>query len=286
MKLHFLKTVWSDLIVLEERGRFALVDTGMADQFPMLRDYLDKLGAKALDFILLTHFHRDHYGSIPDLIKTYPVGTVYFKEYSGLDANTAWGSEADDAYRADELEKYRAMQALIREKSTLVQAEGLSEIAFAGHPIRLYNTENSMRAIYEDPSCPETYRRYVFGENQNSLAAVLTAYGVNVFLGGDVMDAPAPHPLADYVNRRIAREIGRPMDVYKAPHHGTVRTATPEALAIYRPRVAIITNGEEFLTQHSDCIDNLKNANPDVRIFLTERETVVVTIGEDGSVSV
>lgn len=122
MDIHFLKTVWSDIIILEDNGHFAMIDTGVADQFPQIMDFLNKRGAKKLDFILLTHFHRDHYGSIPALLDALPVEKVILKEYSGLDRTTAWGTIADDAYRADEMRKYRAIQEQIRQKSHLLQA--------------------------------------------------------------------------------------------------------------------------------------------------------------------
>lgn len=283
--LHFLKTVWSDIILLQEDGETALIDAGTAEQFPMLRDYLDRLGVRRLSFMLLTHFHCDHYGGMPALLRHLPVGRVYLKEYSGLDRWTSSGADADDAYRADEMRKYLALRELALEKSELMQVENLNAIEFHGHPIRLYNTQNSVRAIYEDARYPDTFHRYTQTENQNSLAAVMKAHGVNVFFGGDMFDAPGAHPDADHINRRIAAQIGERMDIYKAPHHGTSNTASPEALAVYRPRIAIITNGEPWISQY-DAEANLRAANPDVRIYRTEHHHVIVTIADDGQIDV
>lgn len=166
---------------------------------------------KKLDFILLTHFHRDHYGSIPALLDALPVDRVILKEYSGLDRTTAWGTIADDAYRADEMRKYRAMQEQIRQKSRLIQAENIDKLDFANCKLELYHTANSIRTIYEDAAYPETYHQYTLSENQNSLAIWMEAEGVNVFFGGDMQDASSAHPLANYVNTRVAREAGRHM---------------------------------------------------------------------------
>lgn len=60
MKIHFLKTMWSDIIILQGEKETAFIDTGTADQFPMIRSCLDALGVQELSFILLPHFHRDH----------------------------------------------------------------------------------------------------------------------------------------------------------------------------------------------------------------------------------
>ncbi|MBQ4186702.1 MAG: MBL fold metallo-hydrolase, partial [Firmicutes bacterium] len=64
-KLHFLRAVWSDIILVESNGLYGLIDTGFARAFPRIKDYLDRLGVKRLEFILITHFHKDHYGSLP-----------------------------------------------------------------------------------------------------------------------------------------------------------------------------------------------------------------------------
>ena len=189
MKIHFLKVVWGDAILLEHNGEYAMIDTGYDKTFPYIKEYLDKLGVKELSFILLTHFHRDHYGSIPFLLDEYKVKCVYFKEYSGLDKGTAWGTLADDEYRQSELDKCAAMRELIKEKSTLIKAEETETVPFAGYTLRLFSTENRIRTVYEDEGCPERYHSFTCGENSNSLAAFMKVDGVNVFFGGDIGDS-------------------------------------------------------------------------------------------------
>lgn len=287
MRFHFLKTVWSDIIILEHAGEFAMIDTGEAAQFEQIREYLDRLGVKRLSFILLTHFHKDHYGCIPALLDAIPVGRVYFKEYSGLDKSTSWGAPADDAYRASEMRKWEDMRALIAGKSEVVPVEGMKSLMFGPYEIKLYRTGNTMRRIYEDASVPETYHQYAFGENTNSLACFMRVNGANVYLGGDSQDAPSEHPEADMVNRAIAREIGERIDLYKVPHHGTKFTGCEETLSILRPRIAVCTNGYEYLnSEKSDTLPSIRAAVPDVRIYLTEEHDVIAEIAQDGTVTV
>lgn len=284
MRLHFLKTEWSDIIILQDGEHAAFVDTGMADQFPEIQEYLDQLGIRKLDFILLTHFHRDHYGCIPALVEQYPVGTVYLKEYSGLDYWTAWGSVADDAYRTSEMEKYQAMQQLIREKSTLRQAEDVAVIPFGDTKLQLFSTPNVIRTVYEDASHPETYHKILYSENKNSLSVLMKVNGVTVFLGGDMQEEDGEHPLVDHMTHRVAEQIGVSIDIYKAPHHGTPKTAERETLQIFRPKHVVITNGDEYLSSTSDVYELLRGANPEVEIHLTEKQHVVCTIEPDGTI--
>lgn len=278
MRLHFLKTAWSDIILLEHNDEFAMIDTGFAEQFPKINRYLTSLGVKHLSFILNTHFHRDHYGAIPEIIKNYKVDRVYLKEYSGLDITTAWGTPADDDYRTSEMDKFHRMQETIAAYSTLIPAESISEISFAGVKLELFFNTNTIREIYEDASYPETYHKICFSENQNSLAAFLRYKDKTVFFGGDIQDLPSTHPKANYVNLQIARKLNCSIDVYKVPHHGTYHTGCAETLAIYRPQIAVITNEEPYLVESSDVLQNLKAANPEVDIRIAENGYVVIDL--------
>ena len=88
-------------ILIEKDGHFGLVDACV--NMEKLNNYFSKIGVKKLDFIILTHFHKDHYGSIGKIVNNYPVDQVIFKDFSGVVAYTSNGQPADDEYRADEI---------------------------------------------------------------------------------------------------------------------------------------------------------------------------------------
>ena len=71
LKIHFLNTIWSDAIILEKNKNYAFVDTGSKFYYPMIQDYLNSNEIKEIEFILLTHFHNDHYGNVENIIKNY-----------------------------------------------------------------------------------------------------------------------------------------------------------------------------------------------------------------------
>ena len=284
MELHFLKITWGDIIILKNGNDVAMIDTGYDGHYDEISRYLDKLGVKKLSFILLTHFHRDHYGSIPSIVENYDVEKVYFKDYSGLDITTAWGTMADDNYRNDEMRKCLEMKDIIRKYSKLIQVENVKQINFSGYNINLFSTSNSIKEIYEDKKYKDTYHKIVFNENQNSLAAFMKVNGVNIFFGGDVMDKEYTHPKARLVNYQIASLINQEIDIYKVPHHGTVHCNSDQALNIYKPKIAVITNGNEYLKNDSTIYEDLKKVNDNVKIFLTENKNVVIKILDNGNI--
>ena len=85
-RIHFPEQVWEDIIILESEGRFAMVDTGNPSSADRIVAYLRALGAKSLDFIILTHFHSDHFGACEGIAQQLPVARIYIKTYSGCDA--------------------------------------------------------------------------------------------------------------------------------------------------------------------------------------------------------
>ena len=286
MELHFLKICWGDCIILKSGDEAAMIDTGHEADFSQIRDCLNRLGVAKLRFVLVSHFHPDHYGSLEQIVTHFEVERVYLKEYSGLDYKTAGGKIADDDYRRGEMEAYRRIRKTVEARSTLSRVEDTDEILFGGYPIKLYNAENLLRSIYEDEAYPRYYRRERFSENQNCLAAFMRVGDVNVFFGGDVRDEEWHHPLANRTNTQIAQRIGEPIDIYKVPHHGTNRCNTDEALAIYRPRIAVITNSREFVETSSTILQDLKRANEDVTVLLTDERDVVIRISDTGEITV
>lgn len=284
MELHFLKITWGDIIILKSDDEVALVDTGYDGNFNEISDYLDKLNVKKISFILLTHFHRDHYGSIAQIVKKYDVEKVYFRDYSGLDKTTAWGTIADDNYRNNEMKKCLEIKKIILENSNLIQTENIKTIKFGDTELELYNNDNSIKKIYEDDNYKDSYHKILFSENQNSLAIFMKVNGINVFLGGDIFDREAIHPKANYVNYQIASSIKEKIDIYKVPHHGTINCNSDKALEIYKPKIAVITNEDEYLKNNSTIYDDLKRANKDVKILLTEKHNIVIKISDNGNI--
>lgn len=284
LEIHFLRITWGDIILLKQGEEAAMIDTGFAEYYDAIKEYLDKLGIKKLSFILLSHFHNDHYGSIPNLVKNFEVEKVYLKEYSGLDKTGSSGTLAGDDYRSAEMNQWQEIKKTIEEYSSYVRVEDLDEITFGGHTLNLFRTANTIREIYEDKTYEETYHQILFSENVNSLAAFMKVNGVNIFFGGDLYDVEYNHPRASYANYQIADAIGEQIDIYKVPHHGTGGSNSPMALDIYKPKYAVITNGEEYL-KASPIYQDLRRVNEDVEILLAEKKNIVFQISEEGKIS-
>ena len=64
-------------VALLSQGATALVDCGgSADPGDTAATYLQSLGRSRLDLLVLTHFHEDHAGGVPELLARVEVGTI------------------------------------------------------------------------------------------------------------------------------------------------------------------------------------------------------------------
>ena len=282
MKLHFLKSTWDDILLLEEDNHYALIDTGFAEQFRQIQNYFSKLNIKKLDFIFLTHFHRDHYGNIVDIIKNYQVDTVYFKDYSGLDGKTATGMLASFEYRLEEMNKCNYIKENIRKYSKLIIIdENIRDIKFNKHTFKVYATDNKLNKIFNDKNS-SYYKKYLLSENYNSCVLFANIYGKKILLSGDITDSEKYAGLAYKNNYKIAKMIKEEIDIYKLAHHGDSYSNSKDTLNIYKPKYAIITNTKDGLLD-LEIENNLISSNKDVVILYTDKN-IILEINSDGSI--
>src|SRR5215469_9894773 len=203
-------------------------------------------GLKQIDYLLITHFHGDHDGGVPELAQLIPIRT--FVDHGGLDdpGTVAGTVEAFDAYAA-----VRAKGKHIEVKPgdrlplkgirvTVVSSSGLTlSSALPGAGARNATCrakELPPRESSENPRC--TGFRLDFGEFRFADLGDLTGRPLwALFCPSDLLG---------------------PLDVYLLPHHGGPDAADPATFGSIKPRVAVINNGvtkggaqETFAALHS-----------------------------------
>jgi beta-lactamase superfamily II metal-dependent hydrolase len=81
LKVHFMDVGQGDAVFIElPDGRNMLVDAGTRDSKSTVMDYLRGRGVKKIDFMVGTHPHEDHIGSLDDVIKSFEIGQVIMPE--------------------------------------------------------------------------------------------------------------------------------------------------------------------------------------------------------------
>lgn len=287
-RLHFFNYIWSDCILIESEGKYALVDTGEVNHLNKTLAYLDYLGVKELEFVYITHFHYDHYSGAEAILKTYKVKKYFTQEYSGVDGDDGSGnknSDLDNEYHIDANHQYNKLLKIANKVCEHVEviSDSTTGVECGKFKFRLFRTKDYVRQAYEDKD-QYCYHQCLLSENGNSSPLYACVNGKHIFLGSDIMDYDTFIPYLSFTNTKIAKELNQQIDIYKVPHHGTSGCNSKEALSIYKPKHAIITNSYWYL-ERWNTLKDLKAANPDCQIMTTEKKYLVYTIPEKGDIT-
>ena len=226
-------------------GQTLLVDTGNAGERDLGRilGVLELAGVKQIDHLFLTHYHGDHYGSMPELSKRIPIKHFY---------------DHGDSVELDRpaIAAFAKVYAELVGKTAHTVVKPGDKIALAGTDITVVTSAGNVLqtpiakapgAGRPNPACASFKERdesRVDPDNHQSAGFVLT-YGRFRMLN-----------LGDFTwNREFKlmcpnNPIGT-VDLYLTSHHGLDQSGSAALVHGVRPRVAIMNNG----TRKGGCPD-------------------------------
>lgn len=203
----FIDVGKGDCILLQADESAALVDTGYDATADDVLSYLKARNVSHLDWVVLTHYDRDHVEGLRAIGKAIDIGKVYLPGYEGSDKN------------------YQTALSAINDLK--LSAQQVTE-------------EQHLKLGSNDFSIFPSNVKYVPGtkgkegnDNDVSLVATLTGDGMSYLFAGDLEE----EGIAEY----LKGERGQ-FDVLKMPHHGRKASNTSEFLESVKPHIAIITD--------------------------------------------
>jgi len=214
-------------------GKSLLVDTGWPDfngrDAERIVAAAKDAGITRLDYVVITHFHMDHVGGVPQLAERLPVGT-----YVDHGKSVETGKEADDLYHAYVAVRDRASHLIVRAGDKIpIEGIEVQVVAAAGQgilrPLEGAGQPNSL--------CATTKPREIdHSENAQSIG-MLISYGKFRMIDLGDLTWNKEMQLACPENK-----IGT-VDVYLSTHHGLAQSNNPALVHAFKPRVAIVNNG-------------------------------------------
>ena len=224
-------------LVVTPAGQSMLIDagySGFANRDPdRIMAAARDAGISRLDYLLITHFHSDHLGGVPEVSRRLPV--KMFVDYGEPVETTPFTAEPFAAYKP------------VREGATRLHPapgdklplSGLDvDVLSAGGRLATRPLSGTPGAGQANPACaalgkltdPPT-------ENPRSLG-IRMKFGKFTFL--DLGDLPGKNLAALACPTNLIGHV----DLYLVPHHGNEDSAIPAVIAAVTPRVAILNNGK------------------------------------------
>lgn len=190
-------------------------------------------GLERIDFLLVTHFHPDHVGGVPELATRIPIGT--FVDYGGP-LGTPYGA---DRMTLRSFEAYAPVRAL----GLHLQPQPGDRLALAGVQATIVSSGGSLLSTplhgagRANDACETLENHPDDGtENFRSIGLVLR-YGAFTFVDlGDLSGNTLPKLVCP---RNLIGEAS----AYLIAHHGDYDSNAQAVYTALNPRVAIMNNG-------------------------------------------
>ncbi|HOV80941.1 MAG TPA: MBL fold metallo-hydrolase [Bacillota bacterium] len=247
LRVHFLDVGQGDSILVQfPNSKNMLVDAGPPEAANRIINYLRNNGVSTVNYLVATHPHADHIGSMPAVIKSFPAGEVFMP---GVTTNTQ----------------------IFRDLLAAIKSEGL-QITKAKAGVVILE-EGNLSAFFLAP-CKDSY------ESLNNYSAVIKIeWGDTAFLlTGDAEEQSEFEMLVSNVETPKA-------DVLKVGHHGSQSSTSVAFLGAVSPKYAVISaaKNNDYNHPHRETIEKLDKAG--ITTLRTDKSgTVVFAADESGTI--
>lgn len=214
----------ADSFLITTAGSSVLIDCGEKDDGDDISEYLKSRGITHLDYLIITHFDKDHIGGVPAVLDCVRVDKV-------LQSDQPKDSKTYDRY-------IDALDDAGIEPETLTD-DGDITFEFDG---ATYTVDAPKGGYSDDES------------NNSSLMISITYNGSRLLFAGDAEE----ERLTEYLEEKKEN-----YDFLKVPHHGRSDRMSRDFIETVRPKIAVITSSEDE-PEDEEVTDMLKETGAEV----------------------
>ena len=273
---------------------YGLVDTGRALKVDRVLSYFKDIGVSELDFVLITHFHGDHYGGLKKFYSSgIKIKNLYIKKYVGLDSNFKSPYTSVDEYRTAHVKNWNSYVSLMSKNSTMKYVSGSTNasISLGNFKFKLYNTGSVFSSFAA--KCKSTAK---CNENTNAIVSLVTVLGKTFYLSSDIgnydSSVGTTNNQKNYVyywaNKIMTDNKLSGISVVKAAHHGVVGNNPQDALTKLKGQYAFITEYKEYVSKNrASTVSRLKTSGiSESKIYYSGSGTIVFNVDSNKNLSI
>lgn len=188
-------------------------------------------GVKRIDYLVITHYHLDHVGGVPQLAALLPV--VHFVDHG---PSVEKGKDADELYAAYAAVRDKG-QHVLAEPGAHIPIQGLEVTILTAAGKEISNPLHRPGAGETNPFCASTPPKETDTSENAQSVGVLVRFGEFSLI--DLGDLTWNKELELMCPRN---KVGA-VEVYLSSHHGIDQSGSPALVHALHPRVAIMNNG-------------------------------------------
>ncbi len=190
-----------------------IIDTGLDDSYDTIAGFLNENKIEKLDFILLTHYDKDHIGSAVELIESIPAERIYLPDY------------------VSEKKLYSPLMDCVADRDGVIFVNKITDFSFGAAGITVYPADDPAPLLSNEKN----------RDNDMSLVNMITYGNCRMLFTGDIE------------NSRIEQILDADHDIscdwIKIPHHGHYDKKDKALLKKSAPLYAVVSTSEDVLDE-------------------------------------
>lgn len=202
-RIHFINVGQGDCTLIENNDFKILIDSGPNTASEKVISYLKKCNINNLDYVISTHPHEDHIGSMDDIINKFKISKFIMPK--------ATSTEID----------YINMMKMLKSKNILVETPNNSTT------IQL-SPDNLLSFLWVGDTSDENI-------NNSSLVIKYINKNISLLLTGDAEEAVE--------SRLLSKNAPIDTTLLKVGHHGSYTSSSKEFLRNVSPSISVISCG-------------------------------------------
>ncbi len=231
LEIHYIDVGQGDCSLILWEGASMLIDSGESQYAGTVLDYLDEQGIEKLDYVVATHPHSDHMGSMSEIVSAVDVGKVIVPKVA---------------------EELTPTTVFYEKFLTSLSAKALK--LTAAKPDTIYSfTGTTAAAVSKTPPSFEILAPVKDYDDLNNYSVVLKlTYGETSYLFTGDIEKQAESDILEY-----GADVDA--DVLKSPHHGSSTSSSEAFIDAVSPEICVIQcgDGNDYGHPHAEVVELL-----------------------------